>query len=170
MAPPEAWLTAVAAFDPRPPGRLRAPGGLCRPLRRPFGRPGGAGRLAGLVVRTQHGFRPAVRPPAGRPGRRFLFDRPGGRLPRRAAYREDSNVLETCFPHRDGSVRLTESLNSGSAGRLPWCELGAGWKACPDGSSCASNWCPAPRARPSRPGCAARPMARSCTSTGSWPP
>lgn len=40
------------------------------------------------------------------------------------AYREDSNVLETCFHTADGSVRLTESLNSGSAGRLPWCELG----------------------------------------------
>ncbi len=40
------------------------------------------------------------------------------------AYREDSNVLETCFHTVDGSVRLTESLNSGSAGRLPWCELG----------------------------------------------
>jgi GH15 family glucan-1,4-alpha-glucosidase len=39
------------------------------------------------------------------------------------AYRPDSNVLETIFRTAGGSAKLTESLNSGNAGRLPWCEL-----------------------------------------------
>ncbi len=38
-------------------------------------------------------------------------------------YREDSNVLETTFTCGSGVVRLTESMNSTLAGRLPWCEL-----------------------------------------------
>lgn len=38
-------------------------------------------------------------------------------------YRENSNVLETCFETDSGKVRFTESLNSNHAGRLPWCEL-----------------------------------------------
>lgn len=38
-------------------------------------------------------------------------------------YRENSNVLETCFKTASGLVRVTESLNSTFAGRLPWCEL-----------------------------------------------
>lgn len=38
-------------------------------------------------------------------------------------YRPDSNVLETEFATANGRARLTESLNSGTAGRLPWCEL-----------------------------------------------
>jgi hypothetical protein len=38
-------------------------------------------------------------------------------------YRENSNVLETCYQTASGSVMLTESLNSNYAGRLPWCEL-----------------------------------------------
>ena len=38
-------------------------------------------------------------------------------------YREDSNVLETVFTCASGTVRLTESMNSTLAGRLPWCEL-----------------------------------------------
>jgi GH15 family glucan-1,4-alpha-glucosidase len=39
------------------------------------------------------------------------------------AYRPDSNVHETIFVTVNGRVRLTESLNSGPAGRLPWAEL-----------------------------------------------
>lgn len=38
-------------------------------------------------------------------------------------YRDESNVLETCFTTDEGEVRLTESLNSTLAGRLPWSEL-----------------------------------------------
>ncbi len=38
-------------------------------------------------------------------------------------YRPDSNVLETVFVTALGRVRLTDSLNSGMSGRLPWCEL-----------------------------------------------
>jgi len=38
-------------------------------------------------------------------------------------YRENSNVLETIFTTKRGRARLTESLNSSSGGRLPWCEL-----------------------------------------------
>ncbi|WP_318370679.1 glycoside hydrolase family 15 protein [Enterobacter sp.] len=38
-------------------------------------------------------------------------------------YRDNSNVLETCYETASGKVRFTESLNSNHAGRLPWCEL-----------------------------------------------
>lgn len=38
-------------------------------------------------------------------------------------YRDRSNVLETLVHTATGSARLTESLNSGPAGRLPWSEL-----------------------------------------------
>lgn len=38
-------------------------------------------------------------------------------------YRPGSNVMETEYITSTGSVRLTESLNSGPAGRLPWAEL-----------------------------------------------
>lgn len=39
------------------------------------------------------------------------------------AYRHDSNVLETIFTTATGRARLVESVNSGTAGRLPWAEL-----------------------------------------------
>ncbi|MGT2479065.1 glycoside hydrolase family 15 protein (plasmid) [Methylobacterium oryzae CBMB20] len=38
-------------------------------------------------------------------------------------YRTGSNVHETVFTTATGKARLTESLNSGNAGRLPWAEL-----------------------------------------------
>lgn len=38
-------------------------------------------------------------------------------------YRQSSNVLETQVHTATGVARLTESLNSGPAGRLPWSEL-----------------------------------------------
>ncbi len=38
-------------------------------------------------------------------------------------YRPNSNVLETVFTTVNGQVRVTESMNSSLAGRLPWCEL-----------------------------------------------
>ncbi|MDM9646438.1 glycoside hydrolase family 15 protein [Rhizobium sp. S163] len=60
-----------------------------------------------------------------------LHDASGGRFsitPREPfhierRYRESSNVLETVFITATGTARITESLNSGVAGRLPWCEL-----------------------------------------------
>ncbi|MFH8135952.1 glycoside hydrolase family 15 protein [Pantoea osteomyelitidis] len=39
------------------------------------------------------------------------------------SYRPDSNVLETRYETASGSVRITESLNSTLAGRLPWSEM-----------------------------------------------
>ena len=62
---------------------------------------------------------------------RLLDPEQGGRFelaPDRAftathRYRDDSNVLETTFVTDTGVARLTESLNSGTAGRLPWAEL-----------------------------------------------
>lgn len=41
----------------------------------------------------------------------------------RRRYRPRSNVLETLIETASGSALLTESLNSGPAGRLPWSEL-----------------------------------------------
>ncbi|WP_206245765.1 glycoside hydrolase family 15 protein [Novosphingobium terrae] len=41
----------------------------------------------------------------------------------RQSYRPGSNVHETLFSTETGTARLVESLNSGPAGRLPWCEL-----------------------------------------------
>ncbi|GGD99417.1 glycoside hydrolase family 15 [Aureimonas endophytica] len=38
-------------------------------------------------------------------------------------YRPGSNVFETVFTTATGRAKLTESMNSGHAGRLPWCEL-----------------------------------------------
>lgn len=38
-------------------------------------------------------------------------------------YREDSNVFETTFTTAAGVARVTDSMNSSLAGRLPWCEL-----------------------------------------------
>jgi GH15 family glucan-1,4-alpha-glucosidase len=38
-------------------------------------------------------------------------------------YREGSNVHETIFTTDSGRAKLVEAINSGSAGRLPWCEL-----------------------------------------------
>ena len=38
-------------------------------------------------------------------------------------YLPDSNVLETIFTTASGRASLTESMNSGTAGRLPWAEL-----------------------------------------------
>ncbi len=48
---------------------------------------------------------------------------PEGEYRTERRYRDNSNVLETCFKTATGEVRITESLNSTFAGRLPWCEL-----------------------------------------------
>ncbi|WP_156467712.1 glycoside hydrolase family 15 protein [Methylobacterium sp. Leaf91] len=49
--------------------------------------------------------------------------RPDGPFTMERRYRTDSNVLETIFTTATGTARVTESLNSSRAGRLPWCEL-----------------------------------------------
>ena len=38
-------------------------------------------------------------------------------------YVDGGNVLETTFTTASGVVKVTDSLNTGLAGRLPWCEL-----------------------------------------------
>ncbi len=55
-------------------------------------------------------------------GGRFAFKARGITSVQRC-YRVDSNVLETDIRTSTGHARLTESLNSGPAGRLPWSEL-----------------------------------------------
>ncbi len=49
---------------------------------------------------------------------------PAGPFTVTRAYRPDSNVLEQVFTTGSGQARLTDSLNSGISGRLPWTELG----------------------------------------------
>lgn len=53
----------------------------------------------------------------------FFQIRPEGFFQLKRCYRPDSNVLETLITTPDGQARLTESLNSSTAGRLPWSEL-----------------------------------------------
>jgi GH15 family glucan-1,4-alpha-glucosidase len=55
-------------------------------------------------------------------GGRFVVQ-PTGSFRVERWYRARSNVLETVFTTDRGRARLTESMNSGSAGRLPWAEL-----------------------------------------------
>jgi GH15 family glucan-1,4-alpha-glucosidase len=38
-------------------------------------------------------------------------------------YRDGSNIHETIFTTARGRAKMVEGINSGSAGRLPWCEL-----------------------------------------------
>ncbi len=38
-------------------------------------------------------------------------------------YRDGSNIHETIFTTAGGRAKIVEGINSGSAGRLPWCEL-----------------------------------------------
>jgi len=57
-----------------------------------------------------------------RPGGFFQI-RPVGAYTATRHYREDSNVLETLIETEHGSARLTDSLNSTLAGRLPWTEF-----------------------------------------------
>ncbi len=59
---------------------------------------------------------------AGGSGGRFLIT-PADPFTVDRRYRDDSNVLEQVFRTETGRVRVTSSLNSGSAGRLPWTEL-----------------------------------------------
>ena len=53
----------------------------------------------------------------------FFALQPDGPFRSERHYLPDSNVLETTFTTAGGTVRMTESMNSTLAGRLPWCEL-----------------------------------------------
>ncbi|KAL0477168.1 hypothetical protein AKO1_015078 [Acrasis kona] len=53
----------------------------------------------------------------------YFFIKPATDYTVSRQYRDNSNVLETTFKTSDGEAKFTESLNSGTAGRLPWCEL-----------------------------------------------
>lgn len=48
---------------------------------------------------------------------------PAGAFDAERRYVEETNVLESVYRTGSGSVRVTESLNTGAAGRLPWSEL-----------------------------------------------
>lgn len=48
---------------------------------------------------------------------------PTGEYTAQRRYVSDSNVVETTFTTGTGAVRVTDSLNSGLAGRLPWTEF-----------------------------------------------
>lgn len=75
-------------------------------------------------------------------------------------YVEDTNVLETTYRTGSGTVRVTASLNVGSAGRLPWSELAfrveglsgsvpMRWEVTPgDRFGTASPWATVERGRP----------------------
>lgn len=58
----------------------------------------------------------------GERGGRFSLT-PMGPYTIERTYRQDSNVLETIFITASGRAKVTESMNSGTSGRLPWCEL-----------------------------------------------
>ena len=55
-------------------------------------------------------------------GGRFVVS-PDGPFTVERGYLPDSNILETIFTTAGGRAKLTESMNSGTAGRLPWVEL-----------------------------------------------
>jgi GH15 family glucan-1,4-alpha-glucosidase len=48
---------------------------------------------------------------------------PDGEVVSTRRYLEDTNVLETIHTTPTGQVCVTEALNTGAAGRLPWTEL-----------------------------------------------
>jgi GH15 family glucan-1,4-alpha-glucosidase len=63
----------------------------------------------------------ALLDPAG--GGSFCL-RPRDSFTAKQCYVGRTNVVETVFTTASGTVRVTDSLNSGIAGRLPWAELG----------------------------------------------
>lgn len=63
----------------------------------------------------------------------------------RRRYLRDTNVLETTFITESGEARVTDSLNVGIAGRLPWSELGRRIEGVT--GSVPMRWCVAPGTR-----------------------
>ena len=75
------------------------------------------------MVRPEHRFQTVVRP-SRRPGtRRVLRSGSAEAFEVERHYRTDSNVLVSEYRTALGRVRVTDSMNSSLAGRLPWCEL-----------------------------------------------
>ncbi len=54
----------------------------------------------------------------------YLQLRPAGEFSVERRYLEGTNVLATTFTTGQGRVRVTDSMNTGLAGRLPWAEVG----------------------------------------------
>jgi GH15 family glucan-1,4-alpha-glucosidase len=68
--------------------------------------------------------------------------RPVGSFRTSRRYLPNTNVLETTFRTDDGEVRVTDALNVGVAGRLPWSELGRRVEGVR--GTVAMQWCVAP--------------------------
>ncbi|RKR03500.1 GH15 family glucan-1,4-alpha-glucosidase [Kushneria sinocarnis] len=73
-------------------------------------------------------------------------------------YRENSNVLETVFTTAGGSARVTESINSNTAGRLPWCELARRVEGLAGSVEFDIRFCPGTRAETVSPWLQANPV------------
>lgn len=66
-------------------------------------------------------------------------------------YLDSTNVLSTTFRTADGAVRVTDSLNTGPAGRLPWTELARRVEALEGSVPLRWQICPGSAIGPARP-------------------
>ncbi|WP_375502020.1 glycoside hydrolase family 15 protein [uncultured Jatrophihabitans sp.] len=80
------------------------------------------GRIDWLPLPNLHS-RPVFAALLDAPSGGHLVLRPVGPFTVERAYAERTNVLVTTFRTDTGTVRVTDSMNTGVAGRLPWAEL-----------------------------------------------